>query len=395
MIGNAKSGRGWRAGLALACIIAWGIAMRESSTRRPEIADNSIQTGEHSAVLSGFEPEMSRISVGSPAPSVHSATAVELPDGTIRAYWFGGSREGASDVAIWSAALRAGDWSTPEVVVNRDQVSQGSRRLVRKLGNPVAYVEEDGRVTLFVVSVSLGGWSGSSINRLVLDPEGREVVSMNRLVASPILNLGTLVRGAALAGGPGEVLLPAYHETIKKFPQLLRVGREGKVLTRGGPAVRGDLFQPWMLGARDAGWELFLRRGEGKEAKVYHSHTEGPAWSDPVAIPVANPNAGISALRLADGSLILAANPDPDSRENLVLLRAAEPSGPWETVFTVDTSGREEDERDLKRVEYSYPWLMTDREGTVHLFYTWNRREIRHWRIGQDQLTVENGGARE
>jgi len=381
--------------LALACIIAWGIAMRESSTRRPEIADNRIQTGEYSAVLSGFEPEMNRISVGSPAPSVHSATAVELPDGTIRAYWFGGSREGASDVAIWSAALHAGAWSIPEMVVNRDQVSKGTRRLVRKLGNPVAYVEEDGRVTLFVVSVSLGGWSGSSINRLVLDLEGRKVVSMNRLVASPILNLGTLVRGAALAGGPGEVLLPAYHETIKKFPQLLRVGREGKVLTRGGPAVRGDLFQPWMLESLESGWELFLRRGEGKEAKVYHSHTEGPAWSDPIAIPVANPNAGISALRLADGSLILAANPDPDSRDNLVLLRAAEPSGPWVKVFTVDTSGREEDERDLKRIEYSYPWLMTDREGTVHLFYTWNRREIRHWRIGQDQLTVEKGGARE
>jgi predicted neuraminidase len=252
-------------------------------------------------------------------------------------------------------------------------------------------VEADGRVTLFVVSVSLGGWSGSSINRLVLNTEGDEVVSMNRLVASPILNLGTLVRGAALAGGPGEVLLPAYHETIKKFPQLLRVGREGKVLTRGGPSVRGDLFQPWMLGSREAGWDLFLRRGEGKEAKVYHSHARAQDWSDPVPIPVANPNAGISALRLADGSLLLAANPDPDSRENLVLLRAAVPSGPWVKVFTVDTSGREADERDLQRVEYSYPWLMIDREGTVHLFYTWNRHEIRHWRIGQDQLTDRKG----
>lgn len=395
MSGETKAGRGWRVGLALACLIAWGVAMRESSARRPGISDEKIRTGAPATVLSGIEPVMSRISAGSPAPSVHSATAVELPDGTIRAYWFGGSREGASDVAIWSAALRVGAWSTPEVVVDRDQVSRGTRRLVRKLGNPVAYVGGDGRVTLFVVSVSLGGWSGSAVNRLVLTPEGDEVVSMNRLVASPILNLGTLVRGAALPGSSGEVLLPAYHETIKKFPQLLRVGREGKVLTRGGPAVRGDLFQPWMLESLETGWELFLRRGEGKEAKVYHSHTEGPGWSDPVAIPVANPNAGISALRLADGSLLLAANPDPDSRENLVLLRAEEPSGPWVRVFTVDTSGREEDEQDLKLVEYSYPWLMADREGMVHLFYTWNRREIRHWRIGQDQLTLGKGGAPE
>ncbi len=118
MTGNTKSGRGWRAGLVLACLIAWGMAMRESSSRLPGIADDKTRTGDPSAVLSGFEPVMSRISVGSPAPSVHSATAVELPDGTIRAYWFGGSREGASDVAIWSAAFRSGTWSTPEMVVD-------------------------------------------------------------------------------------------------------------------------------------------------------------------------------------------------------------------------------------------------------------------------------------
>lgn len=154
--------------------------------------------------------------------------------------------------------------------------------------------------------------------------------------------------------------------------------------------VRGDLFQPWMLGSSGMGGDLFLRRGEGAEEKIHHSHEEGEGeWSEPVPIPVANPNAGISALRLSDGSLLLAANPDAGSRENLVLLRAARPEGPWERVFVVDTSERESDERELSRVEYSYPWLMMDREGVVHLFYTWNRREIRHWRIGQDRLKGE------
>ena len=76
------------------------------------------------------------------------------------------------------------------------------------------------------------------------------------------------------------------------------------------------------------------------------------------------------------------------------LLRAAEAAGPWETVSTVDTETREAEEEGLKRVEYSYPWLMMDRAGVVHLFYTWNRREIRHWRIGQAALTLGKGGAR-
>lgn len=378
-----------RLALGLVCVTAWALAMRESASRRVP-GESRVPAAVPTVVLSGIDPVMSRISIASPAPSVHSATAVELADGSVRAYWFGGSREGAGDVAIWSGLWQGGSWSTPEIVVDRDQVSHGTRRLVRKLGNPVASVGEDGRVTLFVVSVSIGGWSGSAINRIVLDRQGRRVSSMNRLVASPILNLGTLVRGAALPGAPGEVLLPAYHETIKKFPQVLRVGSDGRVWTRGGPMVRGDLFQPWMLGSSGMGGDLFLRRGEGAEEKIHHSHEEGEGeWSEPVPIPVANPNAGISALRLSDGSLLLAANPDAGSRENLVLLRAARPEGPWERVFVVDTSERESDERELSRVEYSYPWLMMDREGVVHLFYTWNRREIRHWRIGQDRLKGE------
>lgn len=386
--------RRWCLSLAVVCVAAWALAMRESASRRVEGATQPPSVVPE-VVVSGGDPVMSRISIASPAPSVHSATAVELADGSVRAYWFGGSREGAGDVAIWSGLWQGGSWSKPEIVVDRDQVSHGIRRLVRKLGNPVASVGEDGRVTLFVVSVSLGGWSGSAINRIVLDREGRRVSTMSRLVASPILNLGTLVRGAALKGAPAEMLLPAYHETIKKFPQVLRIGGDGRVWTRGGPMVRGDLFQPWMLGSNGMGGELFLRRGEGAEEKVHHSHEEGAGeWSEPVPIPVANPNAGISALRLSDGSLLLAANPDPGSRENLVLLRASTPEGPWETVFVVDTSERESDERDLPRVEYSYPWLMMDREGAVHLFYTWNRREIRHWRIGQDQLKGEGGEVR-
>tara|TARA_R100000750_G_scaffold58477_1_gene46213 strand:+ start:420 stop:725 length:306 start_codon:yes stop_codon:yes gene_type:complete len=38
-------------------------------------------------------------------PLVHAASMVELPDGTLRAFWFAGSREGAADVAIHSSVF--------------------------------------------------------------------------------------------------------------------------------------------------------------------------------------------------------------------------------------------------------------------------------------------------
>ncbi len=378
--------------VAILCLAGWATAVFESASRRPPRGLPVQGEPRHDVPSAKAEPTTNRISMGATAPSVHSATAVELSDGTIRAFWFGGSREGAKDVAIWSADLAAGQWSPPRLVVDRRIMGRWMRRYIRKLGNPLAHAGSDGRVTLFVVSVSVGGWSGSAVNRLVFSPDGRTLESANRLVASPILNLGTLVRGAAVETGGGELLVPAYHETVKRFPQLLRVDHNGRVLGRGGPAVRGNLLQPWLLTSNDGAMDLFLRRGAGKEAKIFLSRGDGSGWSVPAPIDVPNPDSGLSALRLADGDFLLAANPDPVSRSNLVLLRAPGPEGPWEQILAIDTEEREEDEQDFKFLEYSYPWLMADRAGVVHLLYTWNRREIRHWSIGQDRLP--KGGAR-
>ena len=54
---------------------------------------------------------------------VHSATATEIAGGRIRAFWYGGSREGASDVAIYSSVFdRArARWSRETVVTTPEE----------------------------------------------------------------------------------------------------------------------------------------------------------------------------------------------------------------------------------------------------------------------------------
>lgn len=136
---------------------------------------------------------------------------------------------------------------------------------------------------------------------------------------------------------------------------------------------------------------IFFRRGRNTEAKVFFSQNNAETWSPPVPIPVDNPDAAVGALRLNNGTLILAANPDSQSRSTLALLRATDPQLPWESAYTVDGEEREDDEKDFYPLEYSYPWLMIDRQGLVHLFYTWNRKEIRHLRLGQEQLLRDGG----
>ena len=49
-------------------------------------------------------------------PECHAATIVEAGNGDFLAAWFGGTREGANDVAIWMSRRSAGQWSPPREV---------------------------------------------------------------------------------------------------------------------------------------------------------------------------------------------------------------------------------------------------------------------------------------
>lgn len=376
------------------CLVGLVFALVESGGREPVGARFRV-IPQTTRLLSDRQPGILPVSTSCPSPSVHSASSVLLPGGGIRAFWFGGSREGAADVAIWSAEFVDEAWQPAHVVLDRASLARGTRRFIRKLGNPVVHLDGDGRLHLYVVSVSIGGWSGSAINRVVYrDDTCAAIDHVERLITSPILNLGTLVRGSIFEQENGVDVLPAYHESIRKFPQILKVGHDGRVLYRQKIKVDGELFQPWALAREDGDLEIFLRRGEGTEARIHHavSSDNGSRWSEARALETENPNAGISAIRLDDGSYLKAVNPNTEHRSSLALLRSATASGPWHHAFEVDNAERQDDEVHFKGVEYSYPWLMRDSEGIIHLFYTWNRSEIRHLRIGQRQLIDAGGG---
>ena len=164
----------------------------------------------------------------------HAASLVELGDGRIRAFWFSGSREGAQDVEIRSAVFDPAKnlWGAEHSVADRAGTQRALLRYVKKLGNPVALRAADGTLWLFYVTVSLGGWAGSSITAITSKDDGATWSPARRLITSPFINISTLVKGTPFFYSDGSMGLPVYHEFIGKFGELLRIASDGEIIDK-------------------------------------------------------------------------------------------------------------------------------------------------------------------
>jgi len=313
-------------------------------------------------------------------PSVHAASLIALNDGAVRAFWFAGSREGAADVSIYSSVfdVKSAIWSAPTVVIDRISAEKGLSRYIAKLGNPVPARLSDGRLQLFFVTVSIGGWAGSSISAITSDDEGLTWSNPQRLISSPLLNLSTLVKSPSVAYTDGLLGLPAYHEWIGRFGEFLRVDA-GRVIDKRRMSSGRSAIQPLVFvnDAQDASAYFRQTRSAGSPKQIPVSHTQnaGQTWQQSEDLTISNPNSAVTGLSLKSGARILVLNNIENGRYRLVLLMGEPKVEKWQTVEVL-----EDDEAlpDAQRKEFSYPYLITLDGDDAHLVYTWDRKKIRH-----------------
>ena len=314
------------------------------------------------------------------APSVHAASLIVLKDGAVRAFWFAGSREGAADVSIYSSVYdsHSANWSAPTVVMDRVSAEKGLLRYIAKLGNPVPSRLPDGRLQLFFVTVSIGGWAGSSISAITSDDEGLTWSHPQRLIASPLLNLSTLVKSPSVSFTDGLLGLPAYHEWVGRFGEFLRVDA-GRVIDKRRMSSGRSAIQPLIFvnDAQDASAYFRQTRSSGlpKQIPVGSTQNAGQNWQQSEDLAIANPNSAVAGVTLKNGARILALNNIEYGRHRLVLMMSSNKSGQWQTIEVL-----EDDEAlpEAQRKEFSYPYMITVDGNDAHLAYTWDRKKIRH-----------------
>jgi predicted neuraminidase len=455
-------GRWKRVGLGGAVVLALGIAsgrvMQQPawpdrfaaeavSPRPPAVAASAPLSASPSVPPAAPTPQfVSR----EPGAAVHAATLLPLADGRLRAAWFSGSREGAADVEIRTAVYdpTAAVWSAEETALTRSGTARDLARSVKKLGNPVLARAPGGHLHLYVVTVSLGGWAGSSITRWESRDEGRTWARPRRLVSSPFLNLGTLVKGKPVAYPDGGVGLPVYHELITKYPEWLRLDAAGTVLDRIRLPASERSLQPVLLVHDATRAELMMRHAaDGTPARITRARTldAGRSWSPVEATPLPNPNAAVVGIVTTRGDRLLVFNDSETDRGNLTLAVAAPTAdgeaSNWQRLARLEgESSRLEDasaiEPDyLRRLadaaratvpanasppgfdpdavaaaaarqlcyadpaaaparqrcnfEYSYPSLVEAAPGDFHLVYTWHRTRIKHLRFHRGWIDAQ------
>ena len=329
-------------------------------------------------------PELQFIQPTGGPPAVHAGTITRLHDGRLLAAWFAGTREGANDVHILMSSLAssASEWSEPTAIATREQTTDELNRYIAKLGNPILFADSRKRVWLFYVTVSMGGWSGSSITLKYSDDDGVTWSPAERLVTSPFLNISTLVKGCPMECESGHLLLPVYHEFIRKFGEAIVISPEGLLVSKIRLTAEQGAIQPWIVPIDRQASMAFYRQSEHQKKLVLMNRLDNVFNSDCGSIKstdVPNPDAAIAVIRRTNGEYLMACNPVESGRHRLSL--ATSQNGlDWKIIRDVEASD--------PPAEFSYPYLIQGVRGEYHLVYTWNRTQMRY--LAFDERFLEN-----
>jgi predicted neuraminidase len=328
---------------------------------------------------------------------VHGATLAELTSGDLLAAWYGGSDEVKPDVCIYMSREdhRTGVWSVPAKVETRQGSEDALRVRVKSIGNPVLFADEHG-VTLFYVAVLYGGWSGGTIC-MKTSADGEHWPAAKRLVTSPFLNVGMLVRSKPWRYADGSIALPVYHELLRKWSALVRVDSKGRVVDEVRVSDGRPLVQPWLIPMNERSALAFLRWSSRMPGSVTITRTDdgGQRWGDIFGTRLVQRDSAVAAIRLSDDSIIAAYNNSAWDRRDLSLARSADHGVHWSKPHPVE---RDTTPDNMVRREYSYPYFLQTDDGRYHFVYTWQRKRIRHivfnepWVLADPMLGNPKGG---
>lgn len=306
------------------------------------------------------------------APVHHCSTIAETASGGFVAVWYGGSYESADDQVLFISrrGMGGGPWTLPEVLIRGSFLHPPGNAVVFRVGASRRLGLLWGRMDGSRPVRRGAGWDQCQLMWRFSDDDG-QTWSPDRALEGLS---GVLPRNAPILLQDGTFAVPMSGEREGKHGGFLLCTRdEGDTWTPSGMMEGGS--QPTVIQRKDGSLLALLR----SEPHILQSESSdiGKTWSKPKATALRCPGSGIAMCRLANGHLLLAYNDSPNSdRTPFNIIRSTDEGATWEDQRTLEADWG----------EYSYPCLIQDRSGMVHLTYTFRRYAIKHTEFNEDWI---------
>lgn len=365
-----------------------------------------------------FDPDQT----AEPHGHVHASCIVECPNGDLRVVWyengrelpspyFSAQRDKSADVRIGGSRRQRGakEWEQPFVMSDTFGVSDN---------NPCMVIDKQSR--LWLVHATLLGvpeWSwGSCVVRYMVasryDHPGRPTWDKSDLLVPQPEGFDETLKAALEArkaeGWPDEKIEQArrYVERESSRPLAKRVGW----MPRAHPIVRNDgavvlplanentgaacmaitndngatwtfskllpdlgLEQPSVVQFADGDMTAFLRNDSGR-VKRSDSTDSGLTWGPVIATDRPHPNAGIEAIVLASGNLLLIYNDSEKERDTLAVSLSTDRGATWKWTRHLERT---------KGGRFDYPSVIQSKDGSLHATYSFDTKTIKHARFNE------------
>lgn len=353
----------------------------------------------------------------SPVVQNHAANLAFLPSGRLACVWFGGTMEGMGDISVWMSELGDDGWTSARRLSDDPDRSEQ---------NPLLFTAPDGRLWLFHTSQP-GGRQDECRIIARISADGGASFGPPRQIGDL---RGLFVRQPLHIGPGGEWLLPGFRCVTPAAGRWTGdIDTASMLVSRDQGATWTEQPVPDSLGAvhmnpvapQDGVLPAFYRDRYAQSVKRSLSFDGGLTWTAPAPTDLPNNNSSVQAVRLADGRIAMVLNPvnaalSPARRTSLydeidgeaeapptpatagpkaiwgvpraplTLAISSDNGASFPVRIDLDTgSGHalSNNSSDGVNRELSYPSILQDDRGRLHIAYTYHRRAIRYIRLDQ------------
>jgi len=301
----------------------------------------------------------------------HASTLVDMGDGKIMAAWFGGTHERHPDVSIYTSLKTENGWTRPKMVAN----GIVNDTLRYPTWNPVLFKNNEETLFLYYkIGSSPSTWWGAY---KVSADDGKtwsKEIELPDGILGPIKNKPIQLKN-------GRIISPSSTESQDGDAwdaHMELSDDDGKTWIKVPVDVASDFksIQPTLI-QPDKNTIKALFRSDQDVILESTSTDNGDTWSALEKTEIRNPNSGIDAVTLKNGMHLLVYNPTPSGENwssgrqklNLAISKDGEN---WQDLYTLE---------DHDTGEFSYPAIIQDAEGFIHISYTYQRKKIKYLKL--------------